>query len=54
MDHRFDGPRYTIGIEEELLKAGNGALRQQMVFEANRDLHELLGEIVERTLPQAG
>ena len=39
---------------EDLLRAGNGALRQQMVFEANRDLHELMGEIVERTAPQAG
>jgi carboxylate-amine ligase len=37
---------------EDLLKAGNGALRQQMVFEANRDLHELMREIVERTAPE--
>ena len=37
---------------EDLLRAGNGALRQQMVFEANRDLHELVSEIVERTTPQ--
>lgn len=35
----------------DLLRAGNGAHRQQMVFEANRDLHELMGEIVEHTLP---
>jgi len=39
---------------EDLLRAGNGALRQQMVFEANRDLHELMGEIVERTAAQDG
>jgi carboxylate-amine ligase len=39
---------------EDLLRAGNGALRQQMVFEANRDLHELMREIVERTAPEAG
>jgi carboxylate-amine ligase len=36
---------------EDLLRAGNGALRQQVVFEANRDLRELVGEIVERTAP---
>jgi carboxylate-amine ligase len=39
---------------EDLLKAGNGAHRQQMVFEANRDLHELISEIVEHTAPQQG
>jgi len=33
----------------DLLRAGNGAHRQQMVFEANRDLRELMGEIVEHT-----
>ena len=36
---------------EDLLHGGNGAHRQQMVFEANRDLHELVGEIVEHTVP---
>ncbi|HEY0517750.1 MAG TPA: YbdK family carboxylate-amine ligase [Solirubrobacteraceae bacterium] len=35
----------------DLLRAGNGALRQQMVFEANRDLRELMAEIVARTAP---
>jgi len=35
----------------DLLNAGNGALRQQMVFEANHDLHELMREIVARTSP---
>jgi carboxylate-amine ligase len=44
-----------LGCEEELagvddlLRAGNGALRQQMVYEANHDLHELMAEIVART-----
>jgi carboxylate-amine ligase len=33
----------------DLLKAGNGALRQQMVYEANHDLRELVAEIVART-----
>jgi carboxylate-amine ligase len=46
-----------LGCERELegtrdlLRAGNGALRQQMVFEANRDLRELMAEIVARTAP---
>ncbi len=35
----------------DLLRAGNGAQRQSMVFEANRDLRELMSEIVERTVP---
>jgi carboxylate-amine ligase len=34
---------------EDLLQTGNGALRQQMVYEANHDLHELMAEIVART-----
>jgi carboxylate-amine ligase len=33
----------------DLLRNGNGALRQQMVFEANHDLRELMAEIVART-----
>jgi carboxylate-amine ligase len=33
----------------DILRAGNGALRQQMVFEANHDLRELMAEIVART-----
>ncbi len=40
-----------LGNVEDLLRSGNGALRQQMVFEANRDLHELMREIVEHTVP---
>ena len=35
----------------DLLRAGNGAQRQSMVFEANRDLRELMSEIVEHTVP---
>lgn len=34
---------------EDILRAGNGALRQQMVFDANHDLHELMAEIVATT-----
>src|SRR5438876_250965 len=33
----------------DLLRAGNGALRQQMGYEANHDLRELMAEIVART-----
>ena len=33
----------------DLLRAGNGAARQQMVFEANHDLRELMAEIVAAT-----
>jgi glutamate---cysteine ligase / carboxylate-amine ligase len=44
-----------LGCEEELgnirdlLRSGNGALRQQMVYEANHDLRELMAEIVAAT-----
>jgi carboxylate-amine ligase len=34
---------------EDLLRNGNGAARQQMVFEANHDLRELMAEIVSIT-----
>jgi carboxylate-amine ligase len=33
----------------DVLRSGNGALRQQMVYEANHDLRELMSEIVART-----
>jgi carboxylate-amine ligase len=44
-----------LGCEQELtgvkdlLRAGNGAARQQMVYEANHDLRELMAEIVAAT-----
>jgi len=44
-----------LGCEHELegihdlLANGNGALRQQIVYEANHDLHELMAEIVATT-----
>ncbi len=47
------GCERELGDVEDLLSGGNGALRQQMVFDANRDLHELVGEIVEHTAPAA-
>jgi carboxylate-amine ligase len=34
---------------QDILQAGNGALRQQMVYEANHDLRELMAEIVATT-----
>jgi carboxylate-amine ligase len=40
--------RELAGIED-LLARGNGALRQQMAYEANHDLRDLMEEIVQRT-----
>jgi carboxylate-amine ligase len=36
---------------EDLLARGTGAKRQLIVYEANRDLHEVMAEIVEATTP---
>jgi glutamate---cysteine ligase / carboxylate-amine ligase len=36
---------------EDVLRSGNGALRQQIVYEANHDVRELVSEIVARTAP---
>ena len=38
-----------LGGIRELLRSGNGALRQQMVYEANHDLRELMAEIIAAT-----
>jgi len=38
-----------LEVVHDLLDAGNGAARQQMVYEANRDLRELMAEIVATT-----
>jgi glutamate---cysteine ligase / carboxylate-amine ligase len=40
--------RELAGVED-ILRSGNGALRQQMVYEANHDLRELMAEIVATT-----
>ena len=45
--------RELEGIEE-ILRTGNGAIRQQIVYEANHDLRELVGEIVARSHPPNG
>jgi glutamate---cysteine ligase / carboxylate-amine ligase len=38
-----------LGDVRDLLRRGNGALRQQMVYEANHDLRELVAEIIAAT-----
>ena len=42
--NEFDGLK-------DILERGNGAARQQVVFEANRDLIEVVREIVHATAP---
>ena len=39
---------------DDLLENGSGASRQLVVFEANHDLREVVGEIVEKTVPSVG
>ena len=43
------GPETELEAVEDLLDRGNGASRQVVVFEANHDLREVMGEIVEKT-----
>jgi carboxylate-amine ligase len=43
------GCERELAAIDDLLRAGNGALRQQMVYEANHDLRELMAEIVATT-----
>ena len=38
---------------EDLLENGNGGARQLVVYEANHDLREVVGEIVDKTVPAA-
>jgi glutamate---cysteine ligase / carboxylate-amine ligase len=38
---------------EDILERGNGATRQIIVYEANNDLREVMGEIVEKTVSSA-
>ena len=49
------GPRLRGGARglEDILDNGNGAPRQLVVYEANHDLHEVVKEIVEATVPEA-
>jgi carboxylate-amine ligase len=52
---RVRGHAEELGSESELagiddlLQRGNGAARQIVVYEANHDLREVMGEIVEKT-----
>jgi len=41
--------RREKGVIEDLLQRGNGAARQIVVYEANHDLREVVGEIIEKT-----
>jgi carboxylate-amine ligase len=46
-DHAQDlGSVGELDAVEDLLERGNGAARQVVVYEANHDLHEVMGEIV--------
>jgi glutamate---cysteine ligase / carboxylate-amine ligase len=38
---------------EEILDRGNGASRQEVVYEANHDLREVVSEILDATVPEA-
>jgi len=38
---------------EEILERGNGASRQEVVYEANHDLREVVREIIDATVPEA-
>jgi carboxylate-amine ligase len=54
-DHAQDlGSADALDAVEDLLERGNGAQRQLVVFEANRDLHEVMTEIVKATAPDPG
>jgi glutamate---cysteine ligase / carboxylate-amine ligase len=49
-DHCSDlGSTGYLEAVQDLLDSGNGATRQQVVYEANHDLHEVMGEIVSAT-----
>jgi carboxylate-amine ligase len=49
-DHARDlGSATELEAIEDLLSNGNGAARQLVVYEANHDLREVMGEIVEAT-----
>jgi carboxylate-amine ligase len=51
-DHCRDlGSLAELEAVEDLLERGNGAARQVVVYEANHDLREVMGEIVAATAP---
>ncbi|MEK6229145.1 MAG: carboxylate-amine ligase [Actinomycetota bacterium] len=45
------GSAGALDAVDDLLDHGNGGARQIVVFEANHDLREVVGEIVEKTVP---
>jgi carboxylate-amine ligase len=47
------GSANELDAIEDLIEHGNGGARQLIVYEANRDLHEVVGEIVAKTSPSA-
>jgi carboxylate-amine ligase len=53
-EHAQDlGSEDQLDLVEDILRRGNGASRQVVVYEANHDLREVVGEIVEKTAPAA-
>jgi carboxylate-amine ligase len=49
-EHAQDlGSLEELASIEDLLDRGNGASRQVVVFEANHDLREVMGEIIDKT-----
>jgi len=51
-EHAEDlGGADSLDAVEDLLARGTGAHRQRVVYEANRDLREVMAEIVEATVP---
>jgi carboxylate-amine ligase len=49
-DHSSDlGSTGHLEAVQDLLDSGNGATRQQVIYEANHDLHEVMAEIVSAT-----
>jgi carboxylate-amine ligase len=51
-EHAQDlGSEGEFDAVEDLLTRGTGAYRQRVVFEANKDLREVMAEIVEATTP---
>ena len=47
------GSADELAAIEDLIDHGNGGARQLLVYEANRDLREVVGEIVQKTSPSA-
>ena len=53
-EHAQDlGSTEQLELVDDLLKRGNGAARQVVVFEANHDLREVVGEILDIELSES-